>query len=54
MYSIGVDYSTLFISSLTRYNKDTVLLPSPPTGATPNMDEAQTWAEGHDKEARHD
>jgi hypothetical protein len=26
MYSIGVDYSTLFISSLIRYDEDTVLL----------------------------
>jgi hypothetical protein len=53
MYSIGVDYPTLSISSLTRYDEDTVLLPSPPVGATPNMDEAQTTAEGHGKEALH-
>jgi hypothetical protein len=54
MYSIGVDYSTLSISSLIRLDEDTVLLPSPPTGATPNMEEAQTTAEGRGKEACHD
>jgi hypothetical protein len=54
MYSIGVDYSTLSISCLNRYDEDTVLLPSPPAGAAPNMEEAQTPAEGHGKEARHD
>jgi hypothetical protein len=54
MYSIRVDYSTLSISSLTRYDEDTVLLLSPPAGAAPNMEEAQTPAEGHGKEARYD
>jgi hypothetical protein len=53
MYSIGVDYSTLSISSLTRYDEDTVLLLSPPAGAAPNMEEVQTPAEGHGKEACH-
>jgi hypothetical protein len=40
MYSTGVDYSTLSISSLHRHDEDTVLLPSPPAGATSNMDKA--------------
>jgi hypothetical protein len=53
MYSIGVDYSTLSISRLHRYDEDTVLLLSPPAGATPDMEEAQTPAEGHGEEDRH-
>jgi hypothetical protein len=40
MYSTGVDYSTLSISSLHRHDEDTVLLPSPPAGATSDMDKA--------------
>jgi hypothetical protein len=40
MYSTGVDYSTLSISSLHRRDEDTVLLPSPPIGATSDMDKA--------------
>jgi hypothetical protein len=33
---------------------DTVLPPSQPAGTAPNMEEAQTSAEGHGEEARHD
>jgi hypothetical protein len=40
MYSTGVDYSTLSIYSLHRHDKDTVLLPSAPAGATSDMDKA--------------
>jgi hypothetical protein len=40
MYSTGVDYSTLSISSLQRHEEEIVLLSSPPAGATSNMDKA--------------
>jgi hypothetical protein len=53
MYSSGVDYSTLSISSLTRHYEDTVQLMSPPTDATPDTEEAQTTAKGRGKEAPH-
>jgi hypothetical protein len=53
MYSSEVDYSTLSISSLTRHAEDALSLPSSPTDATTNTEEAQTTAEGRGKETPH-
>jgi hypothetical protein len=53
MYSNEVDYSTLTISSWNRHAEDAVL-PSSPTDATPNTEEAQTTAEGRGQETPHD
>jgi hypothetical protein len=43
MYSTGVEYSTLSISSLTRNAETTSLTPLPTAGVAPNEEERQSW-----------